>query len=75
MRLDRERSNWRKDTVIQFDGAPYHKAKETRDHAENLGMSLIFSGPQSYDAAPAELFFAELKKHDLNPEALPTGKK
>ena len=45
MRLDQERSQWRKDTVVQLDGAPYHKAKEVREHAKNLGMNLVFSGP------------------------------
>jgi len=75
MRLDQERPDWRKDTVIQFDGAPYHKSKETREHAESLGMSLIISGPQSYDAAPAELFFGKLKRQDLNPASRATGKR
>lgn len=74
-RLDQERPDWRKDTVIQLDGAPYHKSKEVRQHVKNLGMSIIFSGPQSYDAAPAELFFALLKKKNLNPAGLATGKR
>ena len=73
--LDKERPDWRKDTVIQLDGAPYHKKAETREHAKDLGMSMIFSAPQSYDTAPAELFFSNLKRHHLNPDGKPTGKK
>ena len=45
MRLDEERPNWRKDTVIQLDGAPYHKSADTKEHAKSLGISIIISGP------------------------------
>ena len=38
-------------------------------------MPIIFTGPYSYSAAPAELVFAALKLGDLNPNRLPTGKK
>ena len=75
MKLDQDRPDWRKNTVIQFDGAPYHKSKETREHAKNLGMSIIFSGPQSYDTAPCELFFSRLKSTDLNAAGKATGKR
>ena len=27
--LDEEDKNWRKNTMLVWDGAPYHKAKET----------------------------------------------
>ena len=75
LRLDKERAGWRRDTVIQFDGAPYHKSKEVREHAKDLGMSLVYSAPQSYDAAPAELFFSRIKVRNLNPSGEPTGKR
>ena len=42
---------------------------------EKLGISVIFSGPQSYDTAPAELLFAMIKNRDLNPSCHKTGKK
>ena len=31
-------------------------------------------GPYSYDAAPAELFFAAFKAADINPNKVPLGK-
>ena len=73
--LDVERPNWRKDTVLQLDGATYHLCKETQDLLAKLRMNVIFSGPQSYDTAPAELFFAMFKNRDLNPGNQKTGKK
>ena len=74
LRLDDERADWRKDTVIQLDGAAYHKSKEVREQALDLGISLVYSGPQSYDSAPAELFFSRLKSEDLNPAGESTEK-
>ena len=43
--LDKERNNWRSNTVIQFDGAPYHKSREVRDHVNYLGMHIVYSAP------------------------------
>ena len=34
----------------------------------------MMSGPYSYDLAPAELFFAEFKKNDVNPNKVQLGK-
>ena len=34
---------------------------------ERLNIPTIISGPYSYDGAPIELFFATLKKGNLNP--------
>jgi hypothetical protein len=34
---------------------------------ERLRIPIMMSGPYSYDLAPAELFFAEFKKVDVNP--------
>ena len=44
-RLDSERKNWRSNTIIQLDGASYHLCKETKGTLEQLGMSVIYSGP------------------------------
>ena len=40
-----------------------------------LQLPTIYTGPYSYDAAPAESVFAALKLGELNPERLPTGKR
>ena len=39
------------------------------------GCDVLFLGPYSWLTAPAELLFAALKRVDLNPEHLATGKK
>ena len=41
---------------------------------ERLRVPIIMMGPYSYDAAPCELFFAEFKKRDINPNKVPLGK-
>lgn len=38
-------------------------------------MPILFTGPHSYSASPAELAFAHLKSVDCNPERKPMGKK
>jgi len=40
-----------------------------------MGVEVIYSGPYSYSAAPIELLFAALKRGELNPDQLATGKK
>ena len=74
-RLNQESRHWRKNTVIFFDGAPYHDAKETLAEAQALDIPLAIMGPYSYDTAPCELLFAAFKDRDINPARLPTGKK
>jgi len=75
MVLDNERPAWREDTVLLMDGASYNRAPETIQHMQLLRMPVIFSGPYGYDSSPCELFHANFKSVDLNPEQLPTGKK
>ena len=75
IRLDHDRPGWREDTVILLDGASYHINLAIIEHLHRLAMPVIFTGPRSYDACPAEMVFAHLKSTNLNPEGLPTGKK
>ena len=65
--LDIQRNGWRGDTVLLLDGAGYHKSSMVRNHLKKLGVPVIYTGPRSYDAAPCELFFSQLKNGDLNP--------
>ena len=74
-KLNQEGRNWRSNTLIYMDGAPYHDALETIREAKALNLPLALMGPYSYDTAPCELLFAEFKKADINPDQLPTGKK
>ena len=73
--LDRDRPDWRSDTVILLDGAQYHINEEMFRHFTKLQMQVIFTGPRSYDACPCEMLFAHLKSVNMNPQGLPTGKK
>ena len=73
--LDAENKNWRKDTVIIWDGASYHNSMKTKSLLETLKIPLMMLGPYSYDMAPAELLFARLKLSDLHPGEVAVGKK
>ena len=74
-RLDQERPNWRKDTVIIVDGAKYHQSKDFLEVAADLRLPYMLLGPHSYDVAPCELVFAHFKKADINPRHVASGKK
>ena len=74
-RLDSERPNWRRDTVIIVDGAKYHQSVDFFKVAAGLRLPYMVLGPHSYDAAPCELVFAHFKRVDINPRRVPTGKR
>ena len=74
-KLDKERSNWRKDTVLLWDNAPYHASPATLKVLEGLKIPVLYTGPHSYDASPVELFFAHFKRADVNPRHVKTGKR
>ena len=73
--LDKERAQWRKDTVIILDNAPYHTSKATMRLLESLEIPVLFTGPHSYAAAPCELWFASFKSCDVNPRKVSTSKR
>ena len=72
--LSAEDPNWRENTVLLLDNAPYHRAKEVKQHLLNLGVKTVLSGQYSYSAAVCESFFAYYKKTDQNPSRAKTGK-
>ena len=74
-KLSKDRLDWRSDTIIILDNAPYHRSEATMKLFESLRIPVLFTGPHSYDAAPCELFFALFKSADFNPLRLPLGKK
>ena len=74
-KLDGERPGWRSSMIILVDGAPYHQSDDFLLVAAKLKLPYMILGPHSYDAAPCELFFAHLKKADINPRHLPSGRK
>jgi len=74
-KLNGESRQWRKKTVIYWDGAGYHDCAEVFRCILHLDIPIAMSGPYSYDTAPCELLFAEFKSVNINPRELPTGKK
>ena len=73
--LDSETPGWQDNTLFLFDNASYHASEETRNAFRDLGLKKIFSGANSYSAAPIEMLFGGLKKGELNPEGHSTGKR
>ena len=71
LKLDQEDANWRDNTVILLDNAPYHASDSTIELMKGLRIPLLFTGPHSYDAAPIELLFAAFKSEDINPRHVP----
>ena len=71
LKLDQEDAEWRKNTVLLLDNAPYHTSESSIDLMEGLNIPLLFTGPHSYDAAPIELLFAAFKSADINPRHIP----
>ena len=45
LKLDKERPNWRKNTIVTLDGAAYHRAVDTRDLFEYLEIPVAMLGP------------------------------
>ena len=74
-KLSFEDNSWKKNTVILVDGASYHHSEPVRDFICKAKVTFILSAPYSYETAPIELFFHLLKKTNLNPNRLATGKK
>jgi len=73
-KLDKQSPHWRNFTIIQWDGAAYHKAQGTQEMIKRLRVPMIMNGPYSYEASPCELFFSAFKLNDINPNHLPVGK-
>ena len=74
-KLDKERPNWRNDSVLVTDNASYHVSAYTQRVLQDLRFPVLFLGPHSYDLAVCELFFSFMKSTHINPTFMPTGKK
>ena len=75
LKLDREDADWRGNTVILLDNAPYHVSESSISLMRGLRIPILFTGPHSYDGAPIELLFAAFKSRDINPRHVPCGKR
>ena len=73
--LDADRPGWQDDTVVLWDNATYHASAETQSIVRKLGLQVVYSGPYSFSAAPIETLFSGLKRGELNPDNIATGKR
>ena len=67
-------AGWRESILFVLDGASYHRSASTRQSITHLQMKIVMSAPYSYQTAPAELWFASLKRGEFNPEQIKSGK-
>ena len=65
--LDARNRNWRDNTVLLMDNAPYHRGKAFSDQMKLLNVPIAYLGPYQFKMAPVEMAFSFIKKHDLNP--------
>ena len=73
--LDSEQPGWSDNTVFLWDNASYHASERTEATIKQLGLTVLFSGPYSYSAAPIEMMFGGLKFGELNHDNQTTGKR
>lgn len=73
-KLTQEDVNWRENVVVLLDNAAYHTCPATLAVLRKLQLQVLFTGPNSYLAAPIELLFGAFKQVDINPRQVKTGK-
>ena len=74
VQLDKDRPNWREDTIWQLDGAKYHLTGQVMEVLKKHKVPALVSAPYSFDVAPCELFFAAFKSGEINLQQLAVGK-
>lgn len=65
--LDNIVPNWRQNSIIMIDNAPYHRSKMIMSKFSQLKVPILFLGPYQFKLAPVELMFSYIKCRDLNP--------
>ena len=73
--LDQETPGWRANTVFLMDGAAYHRSEKARKYFASLKLEVIYTGPYAYTSSPVEKLFEAMKRGDLNPNGVWTGKR
>jgi hypothetical protein len=68
--LDRDRPRWRSNTILQVDGASYHRTEMMEELYAKLKVPIMVSAPYSFDVSVAELFFSQFKRGEINPQCL-----
>ena len=65
--LDSTTPNWRQNSIIMIDNAPYHRSKLVMEKLQILKVPIMYLGPYHFGLAPVELMFSYIKNRDLNP--------
>ena len=60
-KLEMENPKYRDSVVILLDNAAYHTCASTLAVLRRLQLQVLFTGPNSYLAAPIELLFGSFK--------------
>ena len=47
-KIELERPNYRQNTILLIDGAPYHRSAETHNFLCNAGIKVVLGGPYGY---------------------------
>jgi len=65
--LDARIINWRASSTLLLDNASIHRAKDSLQIYEELGLPVMFLAPYSFKMAAVEKLFSYVKNRDLNP--------
>ena len=74
-KLSSEDPAWRSNTILLLDNASWHHTEMVLNQLQLQGIDHIFLGPYGFKSAPIETFFTALKRTQMNPHHLATGKK
>ena len=64
--LHAENPHWRSTTRFLLDNATYHRSKVMMERYSEYQVPIMFLGPYSFNTAPVEKVFAQIKSGDLN---------
>ena len=56
------------------DGAKYHQSPITFEALKKMRIPLMLIAPHGYNVAPIEMLFSAIKRTNLNPGGLATGR-
>ena len=68
--LDKERANWRNDTIWLVDGASMHSTTMVKEIYQKLKIPIMMAPPYSWNLVATEKWHAFFKTGELNPTGL-----
>jgi hypothetical protein len=74
-KLSAEDPDWRSNSVLLCDNASWHHTDMVLNQLKLQGIDHIFLGPYGFKSAPVETFFSALKRTQMNPHHLSSGKR